>query len=252
MGMRKYGVQVAVYTQYFMKVLRDMPGVLVYTICLPLVFLALNVGDAFFKPLTTSAYVEHIMPYIGWMIFSNCLTTAGNIASLREQGYLKQYRTLVVSPSVFIVSQALVNGLLMLSTLFLIAILSSIAFKLAFLPLLGQLWLTLVLVYLPVTCYSLPLIALAWRQRAINTAINAVSLLVIIGSFAINAVLNLHVSNPPLNLISPIYLVNNVFAMLTVGPISQFIATYGVILVILLGLGWFSYRHLKLLPTEGL
>jgi ABC-2 type transport system permease protein len=153
---------------------------------------------------------------------------------------------------VFIVSQALVNGLLMLSTLFLIAILSSIAFKLAFLPLLGQLWLTLVLVYLPVTCYSLPLIALAWRQRAINTAINAVSLLVIIGSFAINAVLNLHVSNPLLNLISPIYLVNNVFAMLTVGPISQFIATYGVILVILLGLGGFSYRHLKLLPTEGL
>ncbi|MDV7720257.1 hypothetical protein GA840_10520 [Pediococcus ethanolidurans] len=250
--MCKYGVQIVVYTQYFMKVIRDMPGVLVYTICLPLVFLAINVGDAFFKPLTLDSYVVNVMPYVGWMIFSNCVTTAGNIASLREQGYLKQYRTLIVNPSVFIVSQALVNLVLILSTLLLVAVLSSWVFKLGFLSLLGQLWLTLVLVYLPVTCYSLPLIALAWRLKTIDTAINGLSLLVILGTFAVNTLLTVHASNPVLNLISPIYLVNNVFAMLTVVPINHFIGTYSLILVLFLALGWFSYRHIKLLPTEGL
>nr|WP_243463942.1 hypothetical protein [Lactiplantibacillus plantarum] len=99
--MHKYSIQVGGYTQYFFKVIRDTPGVLIYTICLPLVFLIMNVSSAFFKPLSLTTYTAQVMPYIGWMIFSNCLTTASNVAILREQGYLKQYRTLVVSPASF-------------------------------------------------------------------------------------------------------------------------------------------------------
>lgn len=250
--MHKYGVQVGIYTQYFSKVIRDTPGVLIYTICLPLVFLVLNVSSALFRPLSLTVYVNQVMPYIGWMIFSNCLMTAGTVATLREQGYLKQYRTLVVSPAVFIVSQALVNLGIILMTLLLVAVLSSVTFKLAFFPLLGRLWLTLLLVYLPVTCYSLPLIALALRRKTVDTVMNALSLIVILGTFMVSNLLAVPASNPLLNLISPIYLVNNVFAMISVAPVSHFIMTYLLSLVVLVAIGLLSYRHLKILPTEGL
>ena len=54
--MHKYSIQVGGYTQYFFKVIRDTPGVLIYTICLPLVFLIMNVSSAFFKPLSLTTY----------------------------------------------------------------------------------------------------------------------------------------------------------------------------------------------------
>ena len=212
----------------------------------------MNVSSALFKPLSLATYTTQVMPYIAWMIFTNCLTTASSVAVLREQGYLKQYRTLVVSPAVFIISQALVNLGVILMTLFLIAVLSTMTFKLAFFPLLGRLWLTLLLVYLPVTCYSLPLIALALRRKTVDTVTNALSLIVIVGTFMVSNLLAVSANNPLLNLISPIYLVNNVFAMLSVVPVSHFIMTYLLSLVVLVAIGGLSYRHLKILPTEGL
>ena len=250
--MHKYSVQVGVYTQYFFKVIRDTPGVLIYTICLPLVFLIMNVSSAFFKPLSLTTYTAQVVPYIGWMIFSNCLTTASNVAILREQGYLKQYRTLVVSPAVFLVSQALVSLGIILMTLLLVALLSAITFKLAFLSLLGRLWLTVLLAYLPVTCFGLPLIALALRRKTVDTIENALALIVVVGTFMLSNMLAVSASNPLLNLVSPIYLVTNVFAMISVGPVSHFITTYLLSLIVLLVIGGLSYRHIKILPTEGL
>ena len=192
------------------------------------------------------------MPYIGWMIFSNCLTTASNVAILREQGYLKQYRTLVVSPAVFLVSQALVSLGIILMTLLLVALLSAITFKLAFLSLLGRLWLTVLLTYLPVTCFGLPLIALALRRKTVDMIGNALAMIIVVGTFMLSNMLTVSANNPLLNLVSPIYLVTNVFAMISVGPVSHFMTTYLLSLIVLLVIGGFSYRHIKILPTEGL
>ncbi|WP_047999676.1 hypothetical protein [Lactiplantibacillus herbarum] len=250
--MRKYWQQVLIYTQYFSKVAWDNPGVLIYTVCLPLVFLILNTKDHFFQQLTLTQYANSVIPFIGWMIFTNCLVTVASIGELREQGYLKQYRTLVVNVSVLIVSEAIVNLILLLTTLTLIAGLSSLVFQLPFLKLIGWLWLTLGLAYIPVICYCLPLLAVNMRQKTLNTMVNAISLIIIVGSVAVSNLVVLGMSNIFSNVLSPLYLISNLFRMLTVGTASQYILTYSICLVILIIVGAWSYRHLKILPTEGL
>nr|WP_243683507.1 hypothetical protein [Lactiplantibacillus plantarum] len=81
---------------------------------------------------------------------------------------------------------------------------------------------------------------------------NALALIVVVGTFMLSNMLAVSANNPLLNLVSPIYLVTNVFAMISVGHVSHFMMTYLLSLIVLLVIGGFSYRHIKILPTEGL
>jgi len=250
--MRKYWQQVGIYMQYFLKVAWDNPGVLVYTVCLPLVFLILNTKSYFFQQLSLTQYTDAVVPFVGWMIFTNCLVTVASVGELREQGYLKQYRTLVVNTSVMIVGEALVNLILLLTTLTLIGGLSSFVFQLPLFKLVGLLWSTLGLAYIPVICFCLPLLAVNMRQKTLNTMVNAISLIIIVGSVAVSNLVKLRMDNFVSNLISPLYLISNLFRMLVVMAPSRFILTYLGCLLVLVGVGTWSYRNLKILPTEGL
>jgi ABC-2 type transport system permease protein len=96
------------------------------------------------------------------------------------------------------------------------------------------------------------LIALALRRKTVDTIVNALALIVVVGTFMLSNMLAVSASNPLLNLVSPIYLVTNVFAMISMGPVSHFMTTYLLSLIVLLVIGGLSYRHIKILPTEGL
>jgi len=79
-----------------------------------------------------------------------------------------------------------------------------------------------------------------------------VTLAVIIGSVAIGHALHLTLTNIVAILFSPVYLVMNCFNVFVTGDWHNFLPGY---LVACLGLGlvgWLSYRHLQLLPAEGL
>ncbi|MFC6182105.1 hypothetical protein [Lactiplantibacillus daowaiensis] len=250
--MTKYGVQVYLYTRYFFQVMLDNLGVLLYTIVLPLFFLVLNIHQALFKPLTMTQVVWHIMPFIAWMIFSNFLVAVSDIAMLREQGYLKQYATLVVNPTVFIVSKFLVSVAVLLVTLTLMGIGCSVLFQLPLWGLVWRLWVVLLLTSGPIMGYCLPLLSFAIRFKTLNAVVNVVTLVVMIGSAAIENQFQFAVNTIWLNLISPMYLVMNVFNGLLNGHLVAALPAYLVTLVVMFAIGMVSYRHCQLLPVEGI
>ncbi len=250
-SMRKYGSQVWLYSSYFFKVMLDNVGVMLYTVGLPIFFLALNLKSAMFKPLTLSQYTGKVLPFVAWIIFSNTIVMVGEVALLREQGYLKQYVSLVVNPSVFILSKAIVNLGLLLVILALVAGGSAVMFQLPFWALLWRLWGVLIMVSIPMWGYGLPLLSFEWRYQTVTAVMNVLTLAVMLGSVAVGNWLNIKVSNPVASVLSPVYLVMACFDLLVTGHWATFLPAYLSALIGLSLVGMLSYRQLKLLPTEG-
>lgn len=250
--MRKYNVQVWLYARYFVKVMLDNVSVLLYTVGLPILFLGLNLNGYFFKTVSLVQYTKLVLPFVAWIIVANTMMMVSEVALLREQGYLKQYASLVVNPSVFIISKAVVNLMLVGIILGLVAVVSTFMFRVAVVAVLWRLWSVLLLVSVPIWGYCLPILSFRLRYQTVSGVINVVTLAVMIGSVAIGHALHLTLTNITANLLSPVYLVMNCFSVLVTGDWHNFLPGY---LVACLGLGlvgWVSYRHLQLLPTEGL
>jgi len=250
--MQKYEVQVELYTRYFFKVMLDNISVMIYTVGLPLFFLVLNLKDDLFKSQSLAQFTGHVMPFVAWIIMSNTIVQVGEVVLLREQGYLKQYASLVVNPSVFIVSKALVNLGILVVILGLVAGLSMALFQLAFWTVLWRLLAVLLLVSVPIWGYCLPILSFRMRYQTVNGVINVVTLAVMLGSVAVGNWLNVATTNVFANVLSPVYLVLNCFDVLVTGAWGTFLPGYLVALVSLSAIGWLSYRRLQLLPAEGL
>ncbi|AVK60898.1 hypothetical protein C5Z25_03630 [Lactobacillus sp. CBA3605] len=250
--MRKYGIQVLLYSQYFLKVMLANLTVLTYTVLVPIILFALNTRGEWFKALTLAQFTTTVMPFVAWMIFSNTLIVIADIAMLREQGYLKQYQALVVKPSVFIVSKALINLLLLGVVLTLVGLGGGLFFKLAPFTIIWRLWVVLLIVYLPIVSGCLPLLSWALRYKTINAIMNLVMLGLAIGSAWLVATFSISLNNIWMNLVNPIFFVTNSFSVLVSGHWMQFLPTYVSVLVVSLLIGHFSYRRFKLLPTEAL
>ncbi len=249
---KKYGIQVAIYTRYFTRIMANNGGLLIYTLILPVVLLLLNNTQALFHTVSNATYTAQMMPFIAWIIFSNTIVAVSMVVTLREKGYLKQYHTLVVNPSVIVVAQLVVNLAELIVMMVLIAVISAVAFKMALLPLVGRLWGMLLLTYVPIVGYCLPLLAVPLREKSLNAAINVVTLLVMFGSVGILTLVNGQIDNLFLNLISPVYLMLNAFQTLSRGAGGHFPLVYASVLLVWIAVGVVSYHHLRLLPTEDL
>lgn len=250
-GLRKYMTQVSLYTQYFTRVTLDSPGVLLYTVCLPVFFLVMNTTKVLFHPLTMTQFMGDVLPFVAWIVISNALVAVVTVGTLREQGYLKQYRTLVVNDSVILASQFLVTLGLLFVMLGLVGVLSSCLFRLNLVRTVGRLWGMLLLTSLPLAGFCLPLLALAVRLRTLNMLVNALLLVVMFGAWGLSAVMTPAGTNLVINLVSPIYFEINVFAALATGDWAAFLPVYVAVVVSWSIVGYWSYRHLRILPVEG-
>lgn len=247
--MLKYSQQTLIYTRYFAKVMGRNPTVLIYTIGLPIFFLILNTAGHFFKPLTPIQYAANVAPFISWMIFSSALQAVSAVAILREQGYLKQYQSLVTSPSVILVAETLISFIQLGISITLVGGLSGLVFNLPFLPLLAELWLTLLLSFPAAVCFCLPLLAFSAREKTVDALVNLISIGVVFASFGLAAVMTPAIQNPLFNILSPLFLGSFIFRAL-VSQIGAYPLTYIISLIVLGIIGYFSYRHLKILPAE--
>ncbi|WP_203640870.1 hypothetical protein [Levilactobacillus andaensis] len=104
--MKVFTNELIIMFRYFLKVQTTQWVFLGYSILLPLLMIIPNLSTATHSGST--AALNTILPWIGYLIFSNAITANSDVVTLREQGYLKQYKTLVTSLSVFTVSKQLV------------------------------------------------------------------------------------------------------------------------------------------------
>lgn len=248
--MKRYWAQLLIYTRYFSKVLVNNPSVLIYTVCLPVVFLVLNTQKLLFHRLSPTQFGANVVPFIAWIVFSNSLVAITRLGLLREQGYLKQYRTLVVGPSVLVLAELLVTLGEVLIILTLVGLACGLLFRLPPLPLLVQLWEMLLLVYFPTVCTAMPLLAIPLKADTLNNVLNALLFLVMFGSGAVSFFMTPSLTNPLINLVSPVYFEGDVFTALATGALGRYAVTYLLVTGVWAVIGIWSYRHLRLLPTE--
>ena len=249
--MRKYLMQVAIYTQYFGRVLLDSWSLFIYTLGLPVFLMLVNDRKYLGQTLTWSQYTNLVLPFVAWVVIANTLEMLADVARMREQGYLKQYYSLVVSPSVLIVSKLLVNLITLLLISSGIGVVSGWLFHLPVGTLLIRLWLTLLVSYLPLVGLCLPILSWPVRYQAVNAIVNVIALVIMLGSAALVTAFTINFNSFVWNLVSPSFLITDSFYAIG-GHFRAFAGPYGGVLLVTLMIGILSYRRLKILPTEGI
>lgn len=119
--------EVIIMFRYFLKVQITQWIYFTYSILLPLTMiipkLSIN-GDA-----SEPKIIATMLPWIGFLTLNNAITANADVIALREQGYLKQYKTLVTSLTVFTFSKQLVWFFMQTIEIFLISIVCAVLYQ---------------------------------------------------------------------------------------------------------------------------
>ncbi|WP_158727596.1 hypothetical protein [Levilactobacillus enshiensis] len=144
--MKVFTNELIIMFRYFLKVQTTQWIFLIYSILLPLFMIIPNLSTTAHASLTQMLTI--ILPWIGFLTFSNAISASSDVIALREQGYLKQYKTLVTSLSVFTVSKQLVWFTMQIAELLLISVVCAVLYHLNLLFIFSTLLVASVMSYL--------------------------------------------------------------------------------------------------------
>ncbi|GAA0368036.1 hypothetical protein GCM10008932_19860 [Alkalibacterium iburiense] len=121
--MKIHVLQVKLYTTFFFKVALANKLNFLYTLLIPAVLLSLQL----YSQPGNEEGVSHAIIYswLAYMVINHALTHTFAVSILREQGYLKQYHTVVTSVYIFLISEALVGLFKLLASTLMLLILVS-------------------------------------------------------------------------------------------------------------------------------
>lgn len=236
--MKSYLLEVYNYTKYFHKVMFENKINYVYKIMFPVFFIIFNSWGA-----SEQATFHTVIIWISYMIFMAGISINMDLATLREQGYLKQYHSLVSHHTVFLVAKFFVElAFLLLSitmTLLVLIVLNPLSFQalvwLGFVAILVA-----VIMILPVTALMSFILLLDLNTKSLTT-LSGVLVLLTIGL--------LYLSNFEWGIaswVNPIYLTNHLMAGLFQGSLPSL--TFFWPLLIYLTIGIYSYSQMPILP----
>lgn len=243
--MREYKNQIIIYTRYFFKVLKSNKLSIIYTTVLPTIMMVMQASS-----FSKESIKQIVIPWLAYMIYVNAFNVVLEIAYLREQGYLKQYSTLIKSNSVFIISKSLVGLLLLVvSTLFFLVI-ASVMYQRPLLLLGIQAVLIELFIFFPLLSLNLFLLSFQMKVKTISILGNGMMVLIIMATVVVQKVLN--ANSFLVVLINPIALISETFSFFSDEVIGAFdIGTYIIIIAIYLLIGRISYKYMKIIPVEG-
>ncbi|NVY96784.1 hypothetical protein HU830_06400 [Lactobacillus sp. DCY120] len=249
--MKKYFTQVKIYTKYFFKVAYDNKFVFVYSALFPIIMLIIQSKQLMFQQISIVDFNRYVLPWISWLIFSNVIFSVMDIAVLREQGYFKQYYSLVSNQSVFIMSKLIVNFMVLLVIMFFTGIVCTLLFKMNFFVIFFKLLELIVITYIPLVNICLPLISIPMRQKTIPILANVVMIALLVVSSALINQYDIALSNVLMNLFNPVFFTTDTFGFLTnIVPIRNFLQTYVVVLLLTGIVGVISYQKMLIIPVE--
>lgn len=250
--MKKYITQVMIYTKYFYKVTLENKLVFLYTALFPVVMIIIQSKRFFFQKISTTTFTRIVLPWIFWLIFTDILFAVMDIPMLREQGYLKQYSSLLSNNSVFIISKMIINLFIIFITLLCTSIFCAVLFRMNPFGLIFKLLEVLVLTYIPLVGICLPLICIKLKQKSIPVILNLATIaLLVISSLIINT-FTVKITDVLLNTFDPIYFLNDTFQFLIGNvPALDFFFTFAIVYIMSMLIGFVSYKKMLILPVEG-
>lgn len=241
--MNNFYNQLYVYTLYFFKVLKTNKLALIYSALIPTIMMILQTNNQPYDETT-------LISWLSYMIYINSVSVILELADLREQGYLKQYSSIIKSNSIFILSKTIVNlVVLLLSTVFLFIIASFIYGSLLKMLLFKSLIIEL-LVFFPLVCLNLVFLAFRMKIKTINVVGNIIMFILLILTYLLNS--TIFENFMFISLINPISFISHFFLVSPLNVrLSQLILNLSIVTILYLIIGIFSYKNLKILPVEG-
>lgn len=245
--MKEYFLQVKLYTIYFFKISISNKMTFFYSLVLPGLLLQ-------FQILSQLQDIEAVsiifVSWMGYMIINHALIHTFALSLLREDGYLKQYHTIVKSPSIFVIGRTLVGFIHLIWSSLILVFLVTLTTELSF-AYLALLSLSVILLTYPpfVMLCSFFLIFRVKSETVItirNVAANAFMFLTFISQVNLSDGINTFI-----DAISPIALTMNTFFLIAEMDIMGFVITILPTLLIYLLIGTFSLKHMEILPLEG-
>lgn len=236
--------EIELYTKYFLKVSVNNKITLLYRLLFPLIIVSFQMSSGNMHP-------QLVIPWCAYMLFSSAVNTVIEISILREQGYLKQYHTLINGNKVFILSKAIVEFLMMaissLLFILLVAVLNETHFW-EILRIYPALLLSSMVVYIPLIQLCLFFLTLPLDSQQIIAVGNVSMVLTIVLTF-FSQKLNLFADF--FRLINPIAFITEIINICSGYPINYPLYVYATIIMIYIVGGCLSYKKIRILPQGG-
>lgn len=241
-------MQIKLYTIFFFKIALANKLNLLYTLVLPAVLLSLQLYSQPSNDEVVSATI--IYSWLAYMIINHALTHTFAVSILREQGYLKQYHTIVKSVYIFLISEALVGLFnLMVSTLLLLILMSFLT-QISIIQLVVLSFRTILLTYPALVLLFSFFLRFKVNRQTISTIQNAAMMVLIVALIITQAFLTNEL-NFILNIINPLTLIMSTFYSLQQINLSDLVIRVVPILIIYGGIGIMSLKNIEILPSEG-
>lgn len=246
--MKEYIFQVKMYTNYFLKISISNKFSYFYSLAIPGIMLYLqlpfeNHNMEFVYIISTS--------WLAYMIVNHALTYTFKVSFLREQGYLKQYHTIVKDMSIFLSSQGLAGFINLIGSSLLITLLLAFLTELSFISFATVTTLVILLVYPPLIMLFSFFLSFQMRQQTINMIRNIASSVLMFLTFITQ---NIHPRGMDvlINLFNPIILTMKLYSIILEMDLLNFGIQILPVLIIYVFIGMLSMKHIAILPIEGI
>lgn len=246
--MREYIFQMKLYTIYFLKVSFSNKPSYFYSLGLPTIMLYLQLS---FQNLNIEHINLIITSWLTYMIINHALTFTFKVSFLREQGYLKQFHTIVKHKSIFLISQALAGLINLAISSILLILLGSIMMNISFIYLVLKTIFVILLIYLPLIMLFSLLLRFQLRYQTIVIIQNIASSVLMFLTFITQNFMPFGF-NRLLFFISPITLTMELFSILIEADILNLFTQIIPVLIVYMLIGILSLNRINILPVEGI
>lgn len=242
--MRRFMHNTKCCVEFFMMVALANKLTFLYTIFLPATLLLAR-SDSTAKEGLFTVYV----PCVSYTLFMYGINTAVELGYLREQGYLKQYQSLVGGVGVFALSKGLVGWIHMQLSLVVITLIFSLLYHVPVLALFFLVALYATCLFIPIFFVHLFLAALPIRSGSLTVVVNAVVML----SFALS-LMDIYFQLPWFKhalFALPLYYSQSTLIWLLNHQLGQFLtlkAWLPALAYVMIGL--VTYKKIRVLPVE--
>jgi hypothetical protein len=246
--MQEYMFQVKMYTEYFLKIALSNKVSYFYSLVLPGIMLYLQLSVQNLEMETVRVISTS---WLAYMIINHALTYTFKVSFLREQGYLKQYHTLVKDISVFLVSQGLAGLLNLIGSSLIMILLASFMSDLSFIIFAVESFLVILLVYPPLVFLFSFFLSFRMRHQTIIVIRNIASSVLMFLTFAMQSIVPTNI-NIIIRLLNPLNLTMMLYRVIASMDFLNFGLHILPVLLLYSLIGIVSMKQVAILPVEGL
>lgn len=243
-----YIQEIHLYSKYFFEIVLTYKESIIYRLFFPIFMIIMQSFNN-----EEEININNIVLWLSFMLFNSAVHTIIETLYLREQGYLKQYHSLVSGDWIFIISKGLVEfTILLLGTLVILLFLSLVNINElhTIIHVFSRMLITYCVLFIPLVCLISLLLLFPINKKNISLISGIVPTMMIIGTFAIQWT-DLISDLPLISFFNPLMVIGFLFYEISGFTTSISWINFLLIIGLYILIGILSIKNMRILPKEG-